>query len=397
MAATRQLSHVYPLGSRLNERGRLEVGGCDAIELAREFGTPAYVVAEDDLRARARAFVEAARARPRRPDRGPVRVQGLRLHRGLPGCWRRRASDATWRRAASSTSRCTAASTRSAIYLHGNAKGDDELALALERGVGHVVIDGLDEIERVERAAAARGVRQRVMLRVTPGIKPNTHAAISTGQLDTKFGLDLEQAAQAIERVGASDQLELAGLHKHIGSQIFELESFQAAIAALAALGDFGTSTSAAASASRTRGPTRPPTIESYVEAVSAAVREHLGAGKRLVLEPGRALTANSTVTLYSVESVKRNGSHLRRRRRRHVRQPAADALRRASTRRRSPTASAVGRCATSPASTASRATSSCATSSSTTRAPATCSSRPRPAPTATRWRTTTTASRARR
>src|SRR5439155_12193613 len=111
----------------------------------------------------------------------------------------------------------------SAVYLHGNAKGDDELALALERGVGHIVIDGLDEIERVERAAAARGVRQPVMLRVTPGIRPNTHAAISTGQLDTKFGLTPEQAAEAIVRLRESAELDLEGLHKHIGSQIFEL------------------------------------------------------------------------------------------------------------------------------------------------------------------------------
>src|ERR1700704_6513870 len=227
MAATRQLSHVYPLGSRLNERGRLEVGGCDAIELAGGFGTPAYVVAEDDLRARARAFVEAARA----VHDGPTEV--LFASKAFP-------CTAVARLLADEGLGCDVASAGElhlalqggfdpgSVYLHGNAKGGDELAFALERGVGHIVIDGLDEIERVERAAAARGVRQPVMLRVTPGIKPNTHAAISTGQVDTKFGLTLEQAAQAIERVGASDQLELVGLHKHIGPQIFELDFFPA-------------------------------------------------------------------------------------------------------------------------------------------------------------------------
>jgi diaminopimelate decarboxylase len=195
------------------------------------------------------------------------------------------------------------------VYLHGNAKGDDELAMALERGVGHIVIDGLDEIERVERAAAAQGVRQPVLLRVAPGIQPDTHAAISTGQSDTKFGLTPEQAEQAIERVGASDHLELEGLHAHIGSQIFDLDSFQAAIAALAPLGDFDTYDVGGGLAVAYTGADAPPSIESYVEAVSVAVREQLGAGKRLVLEPGRALTANSTVTLYSVVSVKRTAS----------------------------------------------------------------------------------------
>jgi diaminopimelate decarboxylase len=308
MAATRQLSHVYPLGSRLNERGRLEVGGCDAIELAREFGTPAYVVAEDDLRARARVFVEAAGAVHDAPTEvlfaskaftctAVARVlaeEGLgcdvasagELHHALEGGF-----------------------DPSAVYLHGNAKGDDELALALERGVGHIVIDGFDEIERVERAAAARGVRQPVLLRVTPGIKPNTHAAISTGQLDTKFGLPLERAAEAIERLRGSAELELEGLHMHIGSQIFELDSFRASIAALAPLGDFDTYDVGGGLAVAYTGADAPPAIEAYVETVSGAVREHFGAGKRLVLEPGRALTANSTVTLYSVVSVKRTAS----------------------------------------------------------------------------------------
>jgi diaminopimelate decarboxylase len=308
MAATRQLSHVYPLGSRLNERGRLEVGGCDAIELAREFGTPAYVVAEADLRARARAFVEAARA----AHDGPTEV--LFASKAFP-------CTAVARVLAEEGLGCDVASAGelhlalhgdfdpASVYLHGNAKGDDELAMALERGVGHIVIDGLDEIERVERAAAAQGVRQPVLLRVAPGIQPDTHAAISTGQSDTKFGLTPEQAEQAIERVGASDHLELEGLHAHIGSQIFDLDSFQAAIAALAPLGDFDTYDVGGGLAVAYTGADAPPSIESYVEAVSVAVREQLGAGKRLVLEPGRALTANSTVTLYSVVSVKRTAS----------------------------------------------------------------------------------------
>jgi diaminopimelate decarboxylase len=308
MAATRQLSHVYPLGSRLNERGRLEVGGCDAIELAREFGTPAYVVAEDDLRARARTFVEAAGA----VHDGPTEV--LFASKAFP-------CTAVARLLAEEGLGCDVASAGelhlalqggfdpARVYLHGNAKGDDELAFALERGVGHVVIDGFDEIERVEQAAAARGVRQPVMLRVTPGVKPNTHAAISTGQLDTKFGLPLELAREAIERLRGSAELDLEGLHMHIGSQIFELDSFRAAVTALATLGDFDTYDVGGGLAVAYTGADAPPAIEAYVEALSGAVREHLGAGKRLVLEPGRALTANSTVTLYSVVSVKRTAS----------------------------------------------------------------------------------------
>ena len=308
MAATRQLSHVYPLGSRLNEHGRLEVGGCDAIELAREFGTPAYVVAEDDMRARARTFVEAAGTH----HDGPSEV--LFGSKAFP-------CTAVARLLADEGLGCDVASAGELhialqggfdpgrIYLHGNAKSDAELTLAAEHDVGFVVIDGLDEIERVQGVAEAHGARQAVLLRVTPGVKPTTNAAISTGQLDSKFGVTLEQAVQAVDRVAASPHLELVGLHKHIGSQIFDLDFFRAAIAALAPLGEFPTYDVGGGLAVAYTGADAPPAIEAYVEAVAGAVREHLGPGKRLVLEPGRALTANSTVTLYSVESVKRTAS----------------------------------------------------------------------------------------
>ena len=121
--------------------------------------------------------------------------------------------------------------------------------------------------------------------------------------------MTLEQAVQAVDRVAASPHLELVGLHKHIGSQIFDLDFFRAAIAALAPLGEFPTYDVGGGLAVAYTGADAPPAIEAYVEAVAGAVREHLGPGKRLVLEPGRALTANSTVTLYSVESVKRTAS----------------------------------------------------------------------------------------
>src|SRR5436305_8678031 len=166
---SQSLSHVYPRGTRVNERGHLEVGGCDVVELAREFGTPAYVVAEDDLRARARSFVDALAARHRDHD-------VLFASKAFP-------CTAVYRVLAEEGLACDVASAGelhlalrggfdpARIYFHGNAKGDDELTLALEAGIGYVVIDGLDEIEHVQRAAETRGVRQAVLLRVTPGVK----------------------------------------------------------------------------------------------------------------------------------------------------------------------------------------------------------------------------------
>lgn len=307
MAATQQLSHVLPLGSRVNARGRLEVGGCDTVELAREYGTPAYVVAEDDLRARARAFVEALRARH---DDFDV----LFASKAFP-------CTAVYRVLAQEGLACDVASggelalalrggfDPARIYLHGNAKSLAELEAALDAGVGHVVLDSFDDLERLERIAGARGVRQAVLIRVTPGVAGDTHAAISTGQADSKFGFGVEDARRAIERLRDCTALELVGLHMHIGSQLLALDRYRPAAEVLAALGDFPVCNFGGGLGVAYTAEQHPPSIEDYVECNVRALHELMGRGKKLLLEPGRSLVANSTVTLYTVETVKRNVS----------------------------------------------------------------------------------------
>jgi len=303
MAVAPALSHVYPLGSRVNERGRLEIGGCDAVELAREHGTPAYVVAEDDMRARARGFREAMAAR--QPD-----FDVLFASKAFP-------CTAAYRLFAEERLGCDVASggelhlalrggfDPARVYLHGNAKSDAELRQAIDAGVGHVVIDSLEEIDRLA-ALVPEGTRQAVLVRVTPGIKPSTHDFISTGQLDSKFGLGLDDARVAIERAGEAERLDLVGVHMHIGSQIFELEPYRRAVEAIAGLGDFSTyNLGGGLGVAYTEGDD-PPSIEAYVDAKLTAAHEMLGAGKRIIIEPGRSLVANAGVTLYSVISVKR-------------------------------------------------------------------------------------------
>ena len=298
MAAVQQLSPAYPLGSRLSEAGVLEIAGCDARALAREFGTPCYVVAEDDLRARARAFTGAFGARtdhfavlfatkafPCTAVMRVLREEGLgcdvasggELHLAL--------------RAGFDPAR---------IVLHGNAKSEAELRLAVEAGVGHIVVDNFGDIERLERLSDT----QRVMLRVTPGVRGRTHDFISTGQADSKFGFSLDDARAAIERLGE----RLVGLHMHIGSQLLELDPFRAAVEAIADLGDFEVY-NLGGGLGATYTDERVPSLEDYVATKVDAVREVFGEGRTVFDEPGRSLTANSTVTLYTVESVKRNVS----------------------------------------------------------------------------------------
>ncbi|HEV7938324.1 MAG TPA: diaminopimelate decarboxylase [Solirubrobacteraceae bacterium] len=335
MATGTTLSHVFPLGSRLNERGRVEVGGCDTIELAREFGTPAYVVAEDDLRARARAFVQAGSAVGHEDFHVVFASKAFPCTAVLSlfaeeGLWCDVASGGELHLA------LNAGFPPERILMHGNAKSEDELRMALECGIGLIVVDNFDEIDRLERlissfqpahapAGLAAHVRpgtsphaamssQDVLIRATPDVRGDTHEKISTGQADSKFGFSMADIPAAIERVRAVDGLQLQGIHAHIGSQLLELEPYRREAKALAKIGDgvggfsiydLGGGLGVAYAESQ-----HPPEIEEWVGAVLSAAHEAgIDSGKRVLVEPGRALTANAAVTLYTVESVKHNVS----------------------------------------------------------------------------------------
>jgi diaminopimelate decarboxylase len=321
MATGTSLSNVFPLGSRCNERGRLEVGGCDTIELAREFGTPAYVVAEDDLRARARAFVQAGH------DAGHRDFHVVFASKAFPcravlelfareGLWCDVASGGELHLA------LRAGFRPERIVLHGNAKSEAELRMALRHRVGEIVIDNFDEIDRLERLVAEGELPDRagadgepngqpVLLRVTPDVRGDTHEKISTGQADSKFGFAMADAPEAIERARRVRGLSLQGLHAHIGSQLLGLEPFRSEVAELATLGDLPVwDLGGGLGVQYTATQPAPPSIEEYVSAVVQATHAHQGGqDRRLLIEPGRALSANAGVTLYTVESVKRNVS----------------------------------------------------------------------------------------
>jgi diaminopimelate decarboxylase len=316
MATGTSLSSVFPLGSRLNERGRLEVGGCDTIELAREFGTPAYVVAEDDLRARARAFVQAGR------DTGHDNFHVVFASKAFPctAVLALFAQEGLWCDVASGGELHLALAAGFAperLVLHGNAKSEAELRMALRHRVGLIVIDNLDEIDCLQRlvadgALADREHGQPLLVRVTPDVRGETHEKISTGQADSKFGFAMSQAEEAIARLRAVAGLTLQGLHAHIGSQLLGLEPFRHEADGLARLGDFETWDLGGGLGVRyTEQQAEPPSIEEYVGAIVEAARSHgMGApGRRLLIEPGRALCANAGVTLYTVQSVKQNVS----------------------------------------------------------------------------------------
>ena len=297
-------SLVYPAGSRVNERGHLEVGGCDMVELAAELGTPAYVYAEDDMRARARAYRDAF-------ERRDAEFEVLFASKSLTctAAYRLFAEEGLSVDVASGGElhmALHAGFDPGRIYMHGNNKTDEEILFAARSGVGHLILDSFDEIERCERLLDQP---QDVLIRVTPGIKPSTHDYVQTGQLDSKFGFGLEdgRAARAIELVLASDKLNLVGLHAHIGSQIFELEPYALAIRAIGELAgewcrvvNVGGGLGIAYTAED-----EPPEIDAYVEVKVSGVAEVFGDGVRILIEPGRSLVGNAGVTAYRVGTVK--------------------------------------------------------------------------------------------
>jgi diaminopimelate decarboxylase len=311
MATGTSLSSVFPLGSRVNERGRLEVGGCDAIELAREFGTPAYVVVEDDLRSRARSFMQAGR------DSGHEDFHVAFASKAFPctAVLRVFAQEGLWCDVASGGElhlALEAGFLPKRLVLHGNAKSETELGMALGLGVKLIVVDNFDEIDRLEGLLAERGgASQRVLVRVTPDVRGDTHEKISTGQADSKFGFSMAEVQEAITRVEAVPGLRLEGVHAHIGSQLLGLDPFLTEVREVAKLGDFPVWDLGGGLGVRyTEDQPEPPAIEEYVSAIVKAARSHgMGPDGRLLIEPGRALTANAGVTLYTVESVKSNVS----------------------------------------------------------------------------------------
>jgi len=306
---THNESHL-PRGSRVNDRGHLEVGGCDVVELAREFGTPAYVYAEEDIRARVNEYLDAFAARTQdfevvyASKAAPIgAIFRLVSEMGL-------SVDVASAGELHAALRAGAAPER--IYLHGNNKTDADLRLATEASAGHVVCDSFDEIERLDGMLDRP---QQVMIRVTPGIKANTHSYIQTGQLDSKFGFGLDDglAARGIEAIRESSNLQLAGLHAHIGSQIFELEPYVKTIEALGRLADATGLSGDELRLLNVGGGLgiayepgdEPPSIESYVDVKVKGVERVFDPMPRILVEPGRSLVGNAGITIYEVGTVK--------------------------------------------------------------------------------------------
>jgi diaminopimelate decarboxylase len=310
---------ILPDTTRVTGDGHLEIGGCDAVALAGEYGTPLYVIDIATIRSRIRGYKAALAASY--PGASNVTYAGKAY--AAPWLLRVLAAEGIGLDVVSGGELYVATVAdfpRERVYLHGNNKSAEELTEALAQGVGRIVVDNLDEIALLGRLADQRGVRQPVLLRVSPGVDAHTHAHLTTGRVDTKFGLGIDTGAaeEGIWAALAQPALDLRGVHAHIGSLIDDVQPYRDTLDRLLAFaarmrdahgfelreispgGGFGV---------RHTLDDEPVVPEAMVADLArhlteAATRHGLGL-PALTIEPGRSVIAAAVVALYEVGSIK--------------------------------------------------------------------------------------------
>lgn len=294
---------LFPSGSTLDAGGMLVVGGCLVADLATEYGTPVLVVAEQALRSRAREYVDeltsrwpssrvvfASKAFPCTAVQRVMVEEGVGLDVAGGG---------------EIITALKAGADPRLVVLHGNAKTDDEIGLVVEHGIGLVVVDNSDDVDRLE-ATLPRGRTQDVLVRVIPGVTADTHSHVLTGHEGSKFGLAPAAAARLIHRIERSPKLNMQGLHVHVGSQILDAEPFAQSVPPVAKLGEFAIYDLGGGLGARYTWADQPPSVADYLDALIGAAREHLPPESQIMIEPGRSMVAASATTLYRVVTVKR-------------------------------------------------------------------------------------------
>jgi diaminopimelate decarboxylase len=304
---------------RVNERGHLEIGGCDVTDLARRFGTPLYVMDEAAIRDNCRRYVEAFGARY--PDVKIAYASKAFLCTAMARIVDEEGLGLDVATGGELFVALNAGFPAARIVFHGNNKSDAELRSALEAGVGRIAVDSFDELDRIERLVASGCPAPRLHVRVTPGVEAHTHEFIETGTDDSKFGFSLAtgDALAAVRRVVASGASHFAGIHCHIGSQVLRLDSFGRAVEKMVGLvRAIEEATGALVEELNVGGglgvrylpDDRPPSIAEYHRTLEDAFTKALAdAGARsqptLMVEPGRSIAATAALTLYRVGTVK--------------------------------------------------------------------------------------------
>lgn len=307
---------LFPLTAEVSGKGHLVIGGCDAVGLAGEFGTPLYVFDETDLRSRCREFLREFRQRY--PDTMVTYAGKACLSRALAGILKEEGLGLDAVSLGELSIAYGADFPMEQVYLHGNNKSLLELETALDWEVGHIVVDNFQELSLLDGMAREKGVTPDILLRLTPGIDPHTHRHITTGTVDSKFGFTLSTWEEAVARSIRTSNLRLVGLHFHLGSLLVETEPYLEAIGVVLGFaaemkqkygftlkelnvgGGFALQYTMAAPV---------PPVATYAGAIAEAINRHCQElaleTPRLVIEPGRAIVGRAGVALYTVGVIK--------------------------------------------------------------------------------------------
>lgn len=304
----------------VNEKDHLTIGGADTVELAKEYGTPLYVMDENEIRANCRTYQQALEKY--------YNGNGLALYASkafaCSAVYKIAQEEGLGIDVVSGGELYTAIHAgfpMEKVYFHGNNKTTAEMELALEHGVGRFVVDSFEELDELSQLAQQRGVTQKILFRVKPGIDAHTHDFIKTGQIDSKFGMALEtgEAMEFAKKAVATPGVELVGIHCHIGSQIFDLDPFEeAAKVMIDFMADIKEQCNLELSELNLGGgfgikyteKDDPVAYDEYIRLVSQVVKAECAARgitlPKILMEPGRSLVAPAGITLYTVGSVKR-------------------------------------------------------------------------------------------
>ncbi|NQT29422.1 MAG: diaminopimelate decarboxylase [Candidatus Saganbacteria bacterium] len=293
-----------PDTAKINKQNHLEIGGCDTVKLAQEFGTPLYVLDEKTIRNRCQGYLKSFKKYY--PNTAVVYACKALCTAGVLKVV---TSEGLGLDVSSGGEIFTALKSGcdpKKIYFHGNNKSKDELKMALKAGIGRIVVDNLQELENLDEATKQTNTSAQILLRINPGIEAHTHEYIKTGTIDSKFGVPQNEIDNAVKLARKKKLIRLVGFHAHIGSQIFDVKPFVDEAKLLLSLtlkykteemslgGGFGVSYLTS---------DEPPSLDLIAKEISQVLKNKTMA--KLVLEPGRSIVGNAGVTLYTVGAVK--------------------------------------------------------------------------------------------
>ena len=304
---------------KVNEKGHLAIGGVDSVDLANEYGTPLYVLDEDVIRRNCRTYVDAMH-KYFGPDAAPLYASKALCFKGIYPIAESEGMCVDVVSPGEIYTALVAGFPAEKMFFHGTNKTDEDIAYGVQSGVGYFVVDNFNELEVLDATCSEQEVRQKVLLRLTCGLDPHTLEAINTGRVDSQFGvpIDTGQADEFVRTALDCENIEVMGFHSHVGSQIFESDSFNRQVEILISYaakirdefgfeisilnigGGFGVRYTEA-----DPGLDIPSRIKEVAEHLRAACKENDMQVPTVYMEPGRSIVADAGTTLYRTGGVK--------------------------------------------------------------------------------------------